>query len=153
MSMRPARTIVLLPSRTITTTGTGDAVINLEGYTAAIIRLTVPTPTGTSPTLNFRIQQGITDDNAAVNAGDQPPAEASITWDDFAAFAQATTSQVTRYIRIVGGGNAESASSSGALAAGTIRNGPLGSLWRAQWTIGGTNPSYAGVDCVVQLIP
>ena len=152
MSMRPASTVVLLPSSTLTTTGTGSAVISVEGYTAAIIRLTSTTVTGTSPTLNMRIQQGVRDDNAATVAGEQPLAGASITWNDYAAFTQQTTA-ASHYIRVVAGGNVAGAASAGALAAGSISNGPLGSLWRVQYTIGGTNPSFAGVDVVAQLIP
>lgn len=148
----PARTIVLLPSATLTTTGTGSAVINIEGYTACILRLTATTVTGTSPTLNMRIQQGVLDDNGATPAGAYIPAGASTTWDDYAAFAQ-LTSATSVYLRIVAGGNVSAAASAGALAAGTVRNGPLGSVWRVQYTIGGTNPSFAGTDVVAQLIP
>lgn len=152
MSKRAARTIVLLPSATLTTTGTGSAVIDIEGYTAFIARLTSTTVTGTTPTLNMRIQQGVPDDNAATTAGEQPPAGASITWNDYAAFTQQTAAAV-HYIRAVAGGSVAGAASAGALAAGTISNGPLGSVWRVQYTIGGTNPSFAGTDVVVQLIP
>ncbi len=154
MSMRPSNTVVLLPSSTLTTTGTGSAVINVEGYTACILRATLTNnSTGTSPTLNIRIQQGVHDDNAAVNAGDKPPAGSTIIWNDYAAFAQITTTAVANYLNIVAGGNVSAAASNGALAAGSVRNGPLGSLWRVQYTIGGTNPSFATVDVVAQLIP
>ena len=152
MSIRPARTIVMLPSTTLTTTGTGSAVINIEGYTAVILRLTSTTVTGTSPTLNMRIQQGVKDDNGATAAGEQPPAGATTTWNDYAAFTQQTAAAV-HYIRIVAGGSVAGAASAGAQAAGTTADGPLGSVWRVQYTLGGTNPSFAGVDVVAQLIP
>ena len=148
----PSRTVVLLPSAARTTTGTGSAVVNIEGYTSAIIRLEVTTATGTSPTWNVRIQQGILVENGATNIGETPPAGASINWDDFASFAQVTATGNTRFLRITGGSNVEAAASANALAAATVRNGPLGSLWRVVWTIGGTNPNFTG-DVVAQLIP
>lgn len=147
---QPCTSVVLLPNAARTTTNTGSAVIKIEDFTSCILMLDVSTtPSGTSPTLNVRIQQGVLDDGAAANVGDK--SAGSAVWDDFAAFAQVTASG-KRFIRIVGGGNAESAASAGALAAGTIRNGPLGSLWRVQWTVGGTNPNFT-FDVNAQLIP
>jgi hypothetical protein len=149
----PSRHAVLLPNTTLTTTGTTGETINIEGFTAAIIMLKSDSGTGTSPTLNLRIQQGIRPHSSAAAAGDQPPAGGTVVWDDFAAFAQVTTSASTQMMRIVGGSNVVGAASSGSLAASTIRNGPLGSMWRVQYTIGGTNPSFANVSVVAQLIP
>ncbi len=146
-----ARTVILLPAATRTTTGTGPSVIYIEGYTAARIRFINTTVTGTSPTLNMRIQQGILTDQGSTTAGDK--AEGAVEWDDFLSFTQNTTSNTTRYIRIVGGGNVESVASANALAAATYRNGPLGAIWRVAWVIGGTNPSFAGVGVVAELIP
>lgn len=147
----PARTVILLPSATRTTTGTGSSIINIEGYTAARIRCTCTTMTGTSPTLNMRIQQGIATDQGSTTAGDQ--ATGATSWDDFLSFTQFTTSDTTRYIRIVGGSNDDAAGSANALAANTRRNGPLGSIWRVAWVVGGTNPSIAGISVVAELIP
>ena len=147
---QPAKSIVLLPNAARTTTGTGNQVIQIEDYTSCIIMLDVSTtPSGTSPTLNVRIQQGILDDGGATNSGDK--ALGSAVWDDFLSFAQVTATG-KRFMRIVGGGNLESASSANALAAGTIRNGPLGSIWRVAWVTGGTNPNFT-FDVDVQLIP
>ena len=147
----PARTVILLPAATRTTTGTGSTIICIEGYTAARIRLTNTTVTGTSPTLNMRIQQGIATDQGSATAGDL--ATGATSWDDFLSFTQSTTTDTTRIIRIVGGGNDDNAASANALAANTRRNGPLGSLWRVAWTIGGTNPSFQGVGVIAELIP
>lgn len=152
MSMRPSKTIVLLPGSTFTTTGAGSEVINIEGYTSAIIRLTSTTVTGTNPTMDVRIQTGTKANNAATATGQEPPAGASLVWDDYAAFTQQTAAGV-HYLRIVAGGNVAHAASAAALTAASVRNGPLGSRWRVHVTIGGTNPSFAGVDVVAELIP
>ena len=146
---QPAKYVTLLPTATRTTSGTGDEVVNIESFTACRVRLRVSTMTGTSPTLNFYVQRGIrTTVGAAV--GDSVE-RGTIEWDDFISFTQVTTNS-TRYAHVVGGGNAENALSAKALTAGSVRNGPIGSVLRVAWTVGGTNPSLS-FDSILELIP
>ena len=155
--MARMRHMVLLPSTSFTTTAAQSGVISIEGYTSCIIALACSTVTGTTPTCDVYIQQGIYAHNTATVVGQDPGDPAltqppTINYDDFAAFAQLTTSNTTRYLRIVGGGNVESAASATALSAATVRNGPLGSFWRVNVKIGGTSPNFANVKVVAQLI-
>ena len=149
---RPANTIVLLPSANRTTNFTGSEVINIEGYTAARIFLDIGgTVSGTSPTLDVYIQNGIRQHGSATSAGDK--AVGALKWNDFAHFTQATTSSTSFFIGVVGGGNFANASQDAALGAATIRNGPLGSYWRVKGAVGGTNPVFSSVSVVAELIP
>lgn len=146
---QPAKYITLLTTATRTTTGTGNEIVNIENFTACRVRLRVGSTSGTSPTLNMYVQHGI---RTTVGAADGDPVErGTIEWDDFISFTQVTTNS-TRYAQIVAGGNAEAALSAKALTAGTVRNGPLGSVWRVAWTSGGTNPSM-NFDVIAELIP
>lgn len=149
-----SRTIVLKPSAAKTATGTEAHVVIPDQYVGAIIMLDVTAAGGTSPTLIARIQQGIRPIGTATVIGDATnDTDANIVWDDYAAFASVSATG-KRFIRIAARGSSslESASSAGALAAGTIRAGALGSLWRAQYTLGGTNPSFT-FSVVAQLLP
>lgn len=148
---RPSSTIVLLPAATRTTSVTANEVISVEAFTAARIMFSVTTVSGTSPTLDIYIQNGIRAHGGASNQGDK--ATGALTWNDFAHFTQATTSNTTFFIGVVGGGNFAAAAQDAALAAATVRNGPLGSYWRVKAVVGGTNPSFAGTAVVAELIP
>jgi hypothetical protein len=139
---------VILPSTTAAASSTGSELNIVEPFTSAIIWLDITAASGTSPTLNVRIQEVI-NRAASTDTVLSMPSSTKL-YDDFAAFAQATgTGQ--QVMRIVGGGNTVNTISSGALAASTIRNGPIGSIWRVQYTIGGTNPSYPNLYMIAQV--
>lgn len=148
MAIIGPRTIVLLPSAARTTSGQGLLVTIPGRFTAAKIRLRVSAASGTSETLDVFIQDGMRD----IEAGDLEGTDVggSYVWDDFAAFDQMTAAG-NDYIRVVGGGNVVHAGSDSALATG-VRNGPIGDVWRVDWNIGGTNPSFT-FFVLAQLIP
>jgi hypothetical protein len=104
---------------------------------------------GTTPTLNVRIQQGIRDGAADTLVGSD--VTGAYVFHDFATYTQVTVA-AKKNIVFVGGSSQEYAVVDGSLAAATIRSGPLGAVLRAQWTIGGTNPSFT-FYIVLQLIP
>lgn len=123
--------------------------------TAVILKLVSGAGTGTSPTLDVYIQQKLGTPGATQLAQEQPSGTA--TYDDYAAFTQVTTGASTQVLRIVGGGGQgttqPTAASDAALTAGTVRNGPIGRIWRAKAKVGGTNPSFPGVSLVAVFIP
>lgn len=150
----PSKTILAYPPKTIAATDTSSKIIAVENYTSFIARLSVGTVSGTSPTLNAIIQQGIRPDISSDTALlDTQGTDANIIWDDYAAFAQITATNAVKYLRAVGGGNVSSAASDGALTAGTVQNGPLGSLWRIKLVVAGTNPSFGTAKVIIQFIP
>ena len=143
------RTVVLLPNAARTASGQGNLITIPGRFTAAKIRLRVSAASGTSPTLNVFIQDGMRD----IETGDIEGTDVggSYVWDDFAAFTQMTAAG-NNYIRVVGGGNVVHAGSDSALSAASVRNGPIGDVWRIDWNIAGTNPSFT-FHCTAQLIP
>ncbi len=148
MAVIGPRTVVLLPSVARAASGQGLLVTIPGRFTAAKIRLSVSAASGTSETLDVLIQDGMRDIQTGALEGTD--VTGSYVWDDFAAFTQVTGTG-SRYIRVVGGGNIEHAASDSALAAG-VRNGPIGDVWRVDWNIGGTNPSFT-FYVLAQLIP
>lgn len=150
----PSRTIIAFPSQTLTTTIQGSKMVIIESYTSFIARLTCGTVTGTSPTLNVIIQQGMRVDKAGdLDGGNATGTDANIVWNDFAAFTQATSSNADIWMNVVGGGTAVGPAKSGTLTAGSILNGPIGALWRINAVVAGTSPSFAAVKVIVQFIP
>lgn len=148
MAVIGPRTIVLLSSAVRTASGQGNLVTIPGRFTAAKIRVRVSAASGTSETLDVLIQDGMRD----IETGNLEGTDVggSYVWDDFAAFTQMTATG-NRYIRVVGGGNVEHAASDSALSAG-VRNGPIGDVWRVDWNIAGTNPSFT-FYVLAQLIP
>lgn len=134
----PSRTVILKASGAAAASAAEAEVVIPELFTAVIVMLDVTVASGTSPTLNVYIQQAIRQQGTAVSVGSD--VDGALFWDDYAAFTQVTTTG-KRFWRIVGGGNEESAASDAALTAGTCRDGPLGSIFRCKYVIGGTNPS------------
>jgi hypothetical protein len=149
MAVIGPRTIVLLSSAARTSSGQGVLVTIPGRFTAAKIRLRVSAASGTSETLNVFIQDGMRD----IETGDLEGTDVggSYVWDDFAAFTQMTGAG-NNYIRVVGGGNVVHAGSDSALSAASVRNGPIGDVWRVDWNIGGTNPSFT-FYVLAQLLP
>lgn len=148
---RPSSFVVMLPAATRTTSVTASEIVSVEDYTAARIVFGVTTVGGTTPTLDVYIQNAHRAHGSVTNVGDK--AAGALTWNDFAHFTQATTSNTTFHIGVVAGGNFAAAAQDGALAAATVRNGPLGSYWRVKAVLGGTSPSFQGVNVVAELIP
>jgi hypothetical protein len=151
----PTRTLLAYAPATLATgTTTGPTLVIPEMFTSFIARLSCGTVTGTTPTLDVYIQQGIRDAASADTAGlDVSGTAANYIWDDYAHFAQVTSSNTVRFIRSVGGGNVESAAKDATLAAATIENGPIGAIWRVKVVVAGTNPSFAAVKVLTQFIP
>lgn len=125
--------VALFASAARTADTTGD-IFGVSRFSAAIIHLDVTAASGTSPTLDLYIQQRIPD-------GNRP----SSTWHDLIHFTQMTTTG-GRVAYFVSAGNSEvveeNVTSSSTLAAGTIRTAVIGTHWRAQAEIAGTNPSF-----------
>jgi len=134
-----SRTMVLLASVVRTASGQGGIIVPIGRFTSARIWLNVTAASGTSETLNVLIQDGMRDIQAGAVEGDATAG--AYVWDDYGAFDQ-MTAVGTDYIRTVGGGNVVHTGSDSALTAGTVRNGPIGDVWRVDWNIAGTNPSF-----------
>lgn len=153
----PNRTIVAFPLQTVNSSGspfTSSKIIPVENYTSFIARLSVGTASGTSPTLDVYIQQGMRPAVATDTATqDAQGADANIIWDDYAHFAQVTASSQVKWLRAVGGGNVSSVAQDGALGAGTVQNGPLGSIWRIKLVVAGTNPAFLTTQVLIQFVP
>lgn len=144
-----SRTVVLVTSTARTTSDNGKDLVLVEGFTAVRVRLDVTAASGTSPTLNVYVQQGIRTPLAADLELEE--ATGSIEYDDYISFTQATGVS-TRYGPSVGGGADEHAQRDGTLTPGTIVLGALGTRWRVKWIVGGTNPSFT-FSVVAELIP
>lgn len=140
---------IVLFNGTATSSSNGSELNLPEPFTSCILVLDISAASGTSPTLSVRIQEVLTKP-ASGDAVLGVPSGTKI-YDDFAAFAQATGTG-TQVMRIVGGGNTVNALSAGALAASTIRNGPIGSIWRVQYSVAGTSPSFT-FSVTARLIP
>jgi len=134
-----ARTIVLLASGIRTSSSQGSEITVPPGFQDVRLVLSVTAASGTTPTLNVFLQDGIIFAAAADIA--QARTTGTKTWNDFAAFAQVVAAAV-RHIGITPGGNFEAAAQNAALTAATIRSGPLGQRWRVKWAVGGTSPSF-----------
>lgn len=163
MSQINSREIVLLGITTVTTSGTGPDTNMIMAWQAATITLNVATVSGTTPTIDVYIQKKLGQASATdVNPG--PPTGVAI-YDDLLHFTQLTTTNSIRLSNVVTGpigvstvatptitAPADYAQSDAALAAGTLRLGPIGPLWRVKYVISGTTPSIA-FSVVAQLIP
>lgn len=146
------KAVVLLPSSTLTASGTGAQMpVYRYPFSKARVRLKYAAGTGTTPTLNVYIQKGMS--TAAASDASGAVATGAIEWQDLIAFAQATTSAGTQYAEVVEAGNVVQASKDASLTAGSVANGPLGTWWRVKYVIAGTNPSYATVTVTAELIP
>lgn len=104
-------------------------------YTQVTLFLSVGTVTGTSPTLDVKVQKRLADSTTKDLAS-------SATWHDIAAFTQVTSSNTKRVMSLISGGNKEEAQQSGALTAGTVNSVAFGGVWRINFVITGTNPVF-----------
>lgn len=154
------REVVLLPSTTATTNSTGNDINMIQAWQAAIINLNITAASGTSPTLDVKVQNKLGQAAAADTSGIAPTGTAF--YDDLLGYTQQTTTG-TRIIRVVTGPlvgsanatvvtSADYANLDGTITAGNVRVGPLGGTWRVKFVIGGTSPSFT-FSVVAQLIP
>ena len=119
--------LTLATSAARTAAFTGDAV-TVTGYRLLVIELDVTAVSGTTPTLDVKVQTLVDGTN----------------WCDIAAFTQATaaTRQLVRISQETTP-NAQVACTDGTLAAGTIHQGPWGQSIRVKHALpGGTTPSF-----------
>lgn len=152
-----ARTIVFANSQTITSDT--EVICNVpEWATAAHGFISVGTVTGTSPTLDIEIYKGIrtptTSDTVGRGAADG--AYANYTWLPYAKSVQFTTGSRITQFAVVGSSEFEFPAIAASLAlpsAGTINGGPIGSVWKVVFNVGGTNPSFGSVKMAVEFIP
>lgn len=144
-----SREVVLKPSAAKTATGAGSSLTVPEGYSQVQVWVDCTARSGTSPTLDLKIQDARTGAASADLEGAQPTG--TVVWDDFAAFTQMTNTG-QRTMRIVASTSSEAAAADGALTAGTIRAGAISGPWRVKWVIGGTNPSFT-FSVVAKFIP
>jgi hypothetical protein len=100
------------------------------------------TVSGTSPTMNVYIQNGITPPASTDLIGAGPTG--TVVWQDIISFTQLTTS-TKDYVALVGpsASNVVVLNQDATLTAASVNNGPIGSLWRVKYTAGGTSPSFA----------
>jgi len=117
----------------------GSVIVIPDGYTRARFLLDVTAATGTTPTLNVYVQNEIKPPIAADVIIDAPTGTAF--YNDFISFSQATATG-RWFASVVEASNFAAAAQDAALAAGTVRSGPLGSYWRVKWVVGGTSPSF-----------
>lgn len=154
--MQISRNIVLIPSQTLTVSGTSGIIPVPEGYTRAIFYLTTGAPTGTTETLDVYVQhalRGVTA-SADATAGLDLVASTYTLFDDFLHMTQITVSTATivaKYSDYITA-NAVAVNKDAALAVG-FSAGPLGTAWRIKWVISGTSPTYPGTYMVAQLLP
>ena len=164
--MRQATTsVVLLPSQTITASGTTGALGIVDMYDTAIVRLSVGAGTGTSPILDVWIQQGFKDVGSADTvAGLELTANSYTVWDDYIHFAQVAQAGGVQFARIFPGtgvqttvtadaaiGAAQDAQGAGATV--VVKAGPIGSVWRVKWVLAGTSPTFPSVYITAQFSP
>lgn len=109
----------------ITTTTRTNKFLILP-YTQVTLYWDITLVSGTSPTMNIRIQKLLPD---------------STTWQDIASLAQ-VTGTAKKVLHMVSGGNLQEAQQSESLAAATVNSVPFGAWWRISYVTGGTNPTF-----------
>lgn len=144
------RRIVLLAPTTLTTSGTFPDINLPSGFYEATVSATASTTSGTTPTFNVFIQQQIPQ-AAATDLTGNPPSGVAI-YDDLLSMTTITTNGTTiaklgsQYIPATTANattltTATWTQSDAALAAGSLRVGPIGGDWRVKIVVGGTTPS------------
>jgi len=150
-----SRTIVVRKPATISSDETSSVFNVPEWCTGLLFKCTVGTASGTTPTLNCRIQQGLPNAASGDTVGENPQAAKYGDWQffDFASGTQITATGQTCVIRIVGGGNSTELATDNTLAAGTIKSGPIGGVLRFKFDIGGTNPAFTSTHATCEFLP
>lgn len=137
--MPGSRTVLLKPSAAAAASAAGSAINVPAGCRGIVVYVDVTEATGTSPTLNVYIQDGIKAAGNAVAAGDL--CDGDYEFEDYISFTQITTA-ADKVARKDFTGEEEAAHADVGLTAGQLRNGPMTDRVRAKWVIGGTNPSF-----------
>ncbi len=143
-------TKVLLPSTTAAADASGGNFIISEQFTAIKIRSVVTAASGTTPTLNIRVQGASRAVGSETGVGDIIEGDWTV-YDDYISLTQQTAAS-TIYASVVASGEEIWTAANGTLAAGQVRNGPIPSVGRIDYTIGGTNPSFT-FYVLAELIP
>ena len=152
MSEITPKTVVLLPSSTITASSTGNAIaVYRFPFRKARVRLKYGTGSGTTPTLNVYLQKGMATAAAADASG--AVATGALEWQDLASFAQSTGTAGTQYAEIIETSSVVQASKDAALTVSTVAAGPMGTWWRVKYVVAGSTPSFATVSVTAELIP
>lgn len=136
-----ATNCLLLPSQTLTASGTGvnDGAggtasagkwTGVGNYSSADLYLTVGTVTGTTPTLNVYIQKLSPD---------------GVTWQDIASSTQVVASTQKQSFTTISASQVPFTPTDATLTQTTMKLAQMGSIWRVKWVIGGTNPSFGSV--------
>lgn len=136
----PMREVVLF-SGTATDTATATGIqcpLPDEDFRSAIIELKVTAASGSSPTIDVKIQDCIHLVGTAT-AGQQP--NGVLQWDDYAAFTQVTAAGSWK-VRATDGGQVSHVEADGTLGAATVRAGPICGPWRVKGIVAGTGPSF-----------
>lgn len=116
----------LLASTTSTASATASGYFPVQGFTQAVVELSVTAATGTSPTFDLYLQKRLPD---------------GTNYTDLAHFSTVTTTG-KQYLSLITGANAIAAQQDAALASGTVASIDFQGFWRLKWVIGGTNPSF-----------
>jgi hypothetical protein len=153
------REVILLNS-TVTTSSTGPDINLIQGWQAAIVSAKASAVSGTSPTFDLYVQKQLGQCATGDLVGGMPTG--TDIYDDVLHFTQITTN-TTRIAQLCTAAMAPTANAAlittadwavqdAAIAAATIRVGPIGGLWRLKYVVAGTSPS-ALLSVTVQLIP
>jgi hypothetical protein len=159
MAQINTREVVLFPPTATAAGTTPGADINIiQGFQSAIVTLNVTAVGGTS--LDVYVQKKLGQAQASDLAGGFPTGTA--IYDDILHFPQVTAGTGVTVAQLTTGplnstANATAVttatwaqSDAGALAAGSVRVGPLGGLWRVKFIQVGAGFTWS---CSVQLIP
>lgn len=121
--------MVLLVGAARTSSGTGVASnpSGIEEFYSALFFLNVTAVSGTVPTLQVYVQMRLPD---------------GIAWQDIVSFTLVTAAGKQVAGVTPNGAFTPIAQQVGALAPGSVNNLPLGEVFRIQWVIGGTAPSF-----------
>lgn len=145
MAFSNTREVVLLPLTTITTSGAGSVINVPMGYAGLIAHVVATTVSGTLPTLNFYIQNQVTDPAATDLVNSSPTGAAR--FQDLIAFNTITTNSSAFAFKNQGDIYSATAGATlqqdATLTAGNVNVGPIGGNWRVKWVVGGTTPSFA----------
>lgn len=162
MSQINSREVVLLNAASVTTNASGPDIVLPAGiWHAATISLVATTSTGTTETLDVKLQRKLGEAAATDAAGGFPTGTA--IYDDLLGFSQVTTSAATQLANLISLPMAPTANANtittvpytpldGTMTAGTARVAPLGTIWRIKYVITGTTPVYT-FSVVAQLTP
>lgn len=147
MSTAYGQQIIIVPTTTVTANGTGSEINIPQAFSSAILYLNVSAASGTSPTLDVKIQDVLQLPAAADAILAQPTG--TKVYDDFGAFTQMTAAG-TSVMRL--GSSSFTATGAvatvalalqdGTMTAGTGKVGPVGLKWRPKWILTATTPSF-----------